>query len=373
MASGYLASDWASAFASVPRDAFLPDLMWPWDMAVGRSLPVRRTEDPEQWHRYADSDVPIVTQWDDGQHSGPEPGTVSTSSASMPSVVFSMLRDLDVPAGARVLEIGTGTGWNAALLAHRLGVDNVTSIEVDQEVADAARAALARFGLPVEVITGDGAQGHAVRAPYDRVIATCGLREGIPWAWVEQSRPGGVIVAPWGTHFSHGDAVARLVVAKDGQSAAGTFTGPVEFMKFRAQRLPLITHAEYVPGSVAAGEETSTELSEAEFIGEQFTAQRFALGLRVPDCTMVVADKSNGARPVWFYSLSDRSWACAMFRDGDTARVWQSGPRRLWNAAETAYRWWAGHGSPDHTRFGLAVTREGQTVWLDDPENSWPL
>lgn len=371
MASGYLTSDWAGAFASVPRDAFLPDLMWPWDMAAGRSVAVHRTDDAELWHRYADSDAPIVTQWDDGQHTGPEPGTVSTSSASMPSVVFSMLRDLDVRAGNRVLEIGTGTGWNAALLAQRLGVGNVTSIEVDPEVADAAREALARFGLPVEVITGDGALGHAERAPWDRVIATCGLREGIPWAWVEQTRPGGLIVAPWGTHFSHGDAVARLIVAEDG--AAGTFTGPVEFMKFRAQRLPAIVHAEYVPGSVADGDETGTDITEAEFVGKQFAAQRFALGLRVPDCAMVVAAKEDGARPVWFYSLSDRSWACVMFRDGDTARAWQSGPRRLWDAAETAHRWWVDHDRPDHTRFGLTVTREGQRVWLDRPDNSWSL
>lgn len=372
MTSGYLTSDWASAFASVPRSAFLPDLVWPWDMAAGRSVAVRRTDDAELWHRYADSDVPIVTQWDDGQHTGPEPGTVSTSSASMPSVVFSMLRDLDVRAGSRVLEIGTGTGWNAALLAHRVGVDNVTSIEVDPEVAETARGALARSSLPVEVITGDGALGHAGRAPYDRVIATCGLREGIPWAWVKQTRPGGVIVAPWGTHFSHGDAVARLAVAEDGRSASGRFTGPVEFMKFRAQRQPAIVHAEYVPGSVADGDETSTETTEAEFIGEQFTAQRFALGLRVPDCAMVVAAKDDEARPVWFYSLSDRSWACCQFRDDKAARVWQSGPRRLWDAAESAYRWWVDRDRPDHTRFAITVTRDEQTVWLT-PEESWRL
>ncbi|WP_414710992.1 methyltransferase domain-containing protein [Pseudonocardia sp.] len=75
--------------------------------------------------------------------------------------------------GDRVLEIGTGTGWHAALLAHLIGPENVTSIEVDPCVADRARAALARHGK-VTVITGDGAAGHPDRAPYDRVVATVG-------------------------------------------------------------------------------------------------------------------------------------------------------------------------------------------------------
>lgn len=83
--------------------------------------------------------------------------------------------------------------------------------------------------------------------------------------------------------------------------------------------------------------------------------------------------QADGARPVWFYGLTDRSWACVMFRDGGTARVWQSGPRRLWDEAEAAYRWWEREGRPGHERFGLTVTAGRQTVWLDEPERSWPV
>lgn len=290
----------------------------------------------------------------------------------MPGVVFRMLRDLDVRPGHRALEIGTGTGWNAALLAHRLGAENVVTVEVDGAVAESARTALERFGLPVRVVHGDGFRGHPEGAPYDRIIATCGLRS-IPFAWVRQCRPGAVIVAPWGTHYSNADAVARLAVADDGGSASGMFTGPVEFMKLRAQRLPPVVHGEYVTGSVAEGDESSTTVTEAEFAGERFAPQRFALGLRVRDCCHVVAEKRDGARPVWFYGLTDRSWACVQFRDGNTARVWQSGPRRLWDEAEAAHHWWVGRGEPDHTRFGLTVTPEGRRAWLDDPADSWPV
>ncbi|GGP76176.1 methyltransferase domain-containing protein [Streptomyces melanogenes] len=366
--AGVLVSGWEPACAAVPRSAFLPDLMWPFDMSTARSIAVSKAADPQTWQRYADSDAPIVTQWDDGKHSGTEPGQVSTSSASMPSVVFSMLRDLDVRTGNRVLEIGTGTGWNAALLAHRLGARNVVTVEVDEAVAAAAREALAWFGTPVRVVHGDGFKGYPEAAPYDRIIATCGLRS-IPFTWVQQSRPGGVIVAPWGTHYTNGDAVARLIVSDDGQSASGEFTGPVEFMKLRAQRRPPVVHAEYVTGSVADGDESSTTITEAEIVGGRFNPKEFALGLRVRDCVVTVADKRDGARPVWFYGLTDHSWACVQFRDADIARVWQSGPRRLWNEVQAAYRWWEEQGRPGFERFGLTVDGDGERAWLDSPDS----
>ncbi|MGW1186884.1 methyltransferase domain-containing protein [Streptomyces sp. NPDC002559] len=373
MSGGALHPEWVPSFEAVPRSAFLPELMWPFDMDAGASVAVSRADDPEIWHRYADTDVPVVTQWDDGRHTGREPGQVSTSSASMPSVVFRMLRDLDVRPGHRVLEIGTGTGWNAALLAHRAGAENVVTVEVDGAVAGRARSALDRFGAAVRVVHGDGYEGHPEGAPYDRVVVTAGTRR-IPFAWVEQTRPGGLIVVPWGTHYGNGDCVARLVVAPDGRSASGPFTGPVEFMKLRAQRLSPVVHGDYVTGGGPEGRDTSsTRLTEDAFLGERFGSRRFAAGLRVPHCHHVVAERRDGARPVWFYGLTDRSWACVMFRDGGTARVWQSGPRRLWDEAEAAHDWWEGEGRPGHERFGLTVTAEGQTVWLDTPDRAWPV
>nr|WP_051797797.1 methyltransferase domain-containing protein [Streptomyces sp. NRRL S-337] len=378
MAAGVLTPEWAPAFAAVPRSAFLPELIWPFDMAAGRSVAVRRRDDPAAWRGYADdTDVPIVTQWDDGEHSGTEPGATPTSSASMPSVVFRMLRELDLRPGHKVLEIGTATCWNAALMAHRAGPGNVVTVEVDEAVAAAARSAAERYGLGVRVVHGDGAGGYPEGAPYDRVIATCGVR-AVPYSWVAQSRPGGVIVVPWGTHFGNGDAVARLVVAPDGKSAAGRFAGPVEFMKLRAQRRPAVVHSAYVTGRVDEGDESSTDLQEEDVLGGQFGPQRFVLGLRVRECCHVVTEKRDGGRPVWFYGLGgDRSWACVWFREGEAARVWQAGPRRLWDEVAAAHEWWVAQGRPDHARFGLTVAVEGQRVWLDDPEagpvDSWAV
>ena len=124
------------------------------------------------------------------------------SSSSQPSLMALMCQALEVRDGQRVLEIGAGTGYNAALLAYRLGPDAVTTMDLEPEITDAARAHLDAYGTPaarsVAVVTGDGALGHPPRAPYDRIMATCEL-PAIPAAWLEQCVPGGLILAPIAT------------------------------------------------------------------------------------------------------------------------------------------------------------------------------
>ncbi|WP_031086494.1 methyltransferase domain-containing protein [Streptomyces sp. NRRL WC-3549] len=364
--AGVLTSEWLNAYALVPRRAFLPDDIWPFDMRTGQTVHVSRAVDGRRWQEYADADVPIVTQWDDGGHQGPQPGRLPTSSASMPSVVFRMLDLLTVDEGSRVLEIGTGTGWNAALLAHRAGDDNVVSVEVDAAVAGRARGALDRFGALVEVVHGDGARGAPGHAPFDRTVATCGVRE-IPFAWVARTRPLGVIVAPWGAGFTGEDALVRLQVHKGGEIAQGGFVGPVEFMKLRAHRAAPIDHEAYVPLLDLPAVEESAEAASEIASGGRFGPLVFALGLRVPDCTFSAAEERDGAQPLWFYSRSDRSWACVFLREGRSARVWQHGPRRLWDEVRAGHAWWCAQGRPEWSRFGLTVGAAGEYVWLDEP------
>jgi hypothetical protein len=75
-------------------------------------------------------------------------------------------------------------------------------------------------------------------------------------------------------------------------------------------------------------------------------------------------------RPVWFYGLSDSSWAVVIFRDGRSeSKVYQAGPRRLWDEVEAACRWWREQGEPGYERFGLTVTQGEQHVWLDTPQH----
>ncbi|XVV05930.1 methyltransferase, FxLD system [Actinosynnema sp. CA-248983] len=119
------------------------------------------------------------------------------SCASVPTVVAMMLDQLDVQPGHRILEIGAGTGYNAALLATLTGpTGHVTTVDIDPEVTAGARAGLDVTGFAdVEVITADGSLGAPDNAPYDRIIVTVGAFD-IPPAWRGQLAPGGRLVVP---------------------------------------------------------------------------------------------------------------------------------------------------------------------------------
>ncbi|GGX50715.1 methyltransferase, FxLD system [Streptomyces noursei] len=121
----------------------------------------------------------------------------SISCASQPSVVALMLDQLQAQPGERILELGAGTGYNAALAGHLVGPNgHVTTIDVDDDLVEGTRAHLAAAGVTnVEALTRDGAVGHAEGAPYDRIIATVGAH-GIPPAWLDQLAPGGRLVTP---------------------------------------------------------------------------------------------------------------------------------------------------------------------------------
>ncbi|WUH89810.1 hypothetical protein OG900_06515 [Streptomyces sp. NBC_00433] len=243
-------------------------------------------------------------------------------------------------------------------------------MEVDPAVASDAAVALHEAGLLPELVA-DGLLGHPQAAPYDRVIATMAVRS-VPFAWVEQTVPSGVVVAPWGTHYSHADAVVRLTVADDHSRAEGPFTRPVEFMKARTHRLVRAGHAECVAGGdVAAAAEsvTSTDLT-ATNLGHPFS---FVAGLFAGRDAFSVSDRRGTDVSFWLYGISDHSWAAAVLHDGrQTSTVYQSGPRRLWDDIEAAHRWWTGAGHPDITRFGLTITPDRQTAWLETPQQPLP-
>ncbi|MFB7619834.1 methyltransferase domain-containing protein [Kitasatospora sp. NPDC056181] len=371
VAGGALSSDWLPSFRAVPRELFVPDRIWPGIADGTRQNPaVHRPQDPEAWRRAVYSDIPLTTQWDDGDHEGDGLGTTPTSSNSMPTMVFSMLQDLDVHPGNRVLEIGAGTGWNAGLLAHRLGGPNVVTVEYDPAVAHRARENLTRAGLEPTVVEGDGRLGWAEGAPYDRLIATCSLLE-IPPAWLEQTAPGAIVVAPFGTEYG-GEHIVRLTVHDDGAGASGRFTRGSAFMRLRQQRTDRPLFEAYLRGEPwpADGVRSTTTLAPPD-TGGWF--EQFVIGAGVPGAFWRAERYEDGAYTLWLYSRDTRSWASADYEPGRTQyEVYQSGPRRLWDEVDAAYRWWAGRGRPGHERFGLSVTAGGQFVWLDSPDNPVP-
>ena len=364
--------DWRDVL-TVPRDAFVPSLVWVDDPRSDGFVAIAREKSESEWRALVDSDVPIVTQVDDGATTAEQVGLRPTSSCSQPSIVAAMLEALDVRPGHRVLEIGTGTGWNAALLAERVGErGKVTSIEIDPAVADHACQALGRTGHRVQVIVGDGTLGYSPGTPYDRIISTASVAR-IPRMWIQQTRPGGVIVTPWGTDFGD-DALTRLTTRDDG-SAVGRCGRNLTFMRVRSQRRDFVapSEEELASAHVSSTERTARELFEMV----EFTHAAFTIGLRVPHCYYTVEDVSTNRRHIELHDVRTRSWArVMMLRDHHPWRVQQFGPRRLWDEVDDAYRWWEGKGRPAAERYGITVEPDGtHKIWLDDPASpqQWVL
>ncbi|MER6457468.1 methyltransferase domain-containing protein [Streptomyces sp900105245] len=215
-ADGAWAGDpvWREAFAEVPRHLFVP-----YYYVAGRGGYERRwgeSPDPaarERWVRGAYEDVPLATRLRDGE---------LLSSSSQPSLMARMLVALRVEDGDRVLEVGAGTGYNAALLAHRLGDDDlVTTIDLEPEITESARQHLAAAGHRPPVVTGDGARGAPERAPFDRIIATCALPT-VPRAWLAQCRPGARVLTPLATGL-------LALTVRDAEHAEGRFLPSAAF------------------------------------------------------------------------------------------------------------------------------------------------
>ena len=360
-AEGVLGQRWRAAFVAVPREVFIPEVIWRDD---GDDLvALRRAENPREWLRRAYGPRYVITQVDDGTPAGPEGrGRVATSSASRPNIVALMLEAGQVEPGMRVLEIGTGTGYTAALLAHHLGADNVTTIEVDPELAARARTALSTAGYgEVRVITGDGARGHPAGAPFDRVLSTVAAPR-VPYAWVMQTRPGGLIVTPWSSAYKAAGLLS-LTVHADGSATGGLVNTTISFMQLRDQRIlrPEITD---VVRESDTPQVSDTDLHASEVCNDDAP---FAIALHVPSCHVkyVPATNDDGRWCGWFLDPGTRSWARFDYQP-ETQRwpVHQFGPRRLWDEITTAYQQWNHAGQPPATHWRFTITPHSQHVEL---------
>lgn len=148
------------------------------------------TRDPAPEHlKLIYSDRALITSLGGPGH------LVPISSSSQPSLMAQMLQDLDVERGQRVLEVGAGTGYNAALLAHMTG-NAVVSIDIDRDVLSRAWDHLRGFSeRQVHLHHADGRAGFAASAPYERIMVTASTPDLEP-AWIEQLAPGGRLLAP---------------------------------------------------------------------------------------------------------------------------------------------------------------------------------
>ncbi len=348
---------WRAAFADVPRHRFLPRFFHP--VAPNGWAPIDHT-DPE-WLAQIYSNRVLVTQldgdpgrWQLAVQHGQTRG-VPTSSSSMPGIMAVMLEALEVADGHRVLEIGTGTGYNAALLCHRLGAPAVSTVDIDAALVAEARAGLAACGYHPTCVVADGAGGYPPNAPYDRVLGTCSVSV-IPLPWLAQTRPGGLVVTTLNRPLGAG--LVRITAGEGPCGRGRVLADDGRFMPLRAHRRPI---AEPLIASLATEPGTSRRTSLAmATVASPASPFEFFAGLALPDVAAV-----DG-----LLVHHDGSWV----RHEDHLVI-QGGPRRLWDEAEHAYRRWRELDRPQRARFGITVDPHTQELWLDTPDSPhrWPL
>ncbi|MBB6475515.1 protein-L-isoaspartate(D-aspartate) O-methyltransferase [Sphaerisporangium rubeum] len=347
---------WRGALHAVPRHLFIPDRAWCDSEGPGHLID--RETDPDAWLDAVYSNTAIVTQLDDGATDIAEGKGDYTSSSSAPSAVAATLGLLKPYEGDEVLEIGTGTGWTAALLSHRLGDDNVTSIEIDRSVHATAAANLATAGRSPHLILGDGSAGHPEGAPYDQIHVTCGIDQ-VPYAWIPQTRPGGRIVFPWTPRWEEAGHLTVLTPTGTG-TATGRFHGRAGFMPLRSQRWPL-------PRLNTDYRSSSTTLDPRRVLRTSYGAD-IAIAAQLPHVYATHADQENGAFHLSLWSDDSDAQVHYSPRHKRVA-VLQRGPHDLWDEVEDAYLRWVSWGTPTKDHFGMTVTPEGRHIWLHHPAN----
>lgn len=353
---------WRAALENTPRHEFVPTFFCRVDTEHGTVwAPVTRA-DP-RWLDLVYQDETLVTQLDrattPGQVHEPVPGD-PTSSSTLPSLVVEMLESLDIAVGMNVLEIGTGTGYSTALLCERLGDRHVTSIEYDPGIAANAATALARTCHRPHLITGDGLAGAPGQAPYDRIIATCAVRN-IPASWIAQTRPGGrilVTVSGW----LHGHGLALLTV--DDGSADGRFLpGTVSFMIARPQAAPLVPATVRDDLAVAVADAPARRTTVGGDVHNDWTGA-FVAQLAAPRAQWQ-GRRSNGGPWIDHYTdLSTRSCAALTPEPDGGWTVRQTGPVRLWDDIEHAVQNWREAGRPHTDQFHIHTDGHSQTISL---------
>ncbi len=187
------------AFATVPRHRFVPQA--------------------DLDDAYADR--PVFIRWD---------AETPISSSTQPTMMAIMIEQLCLELGNRVLEIGAGSGYNAAIMAHIVGdTGNVVTVDIDQDIVDEAAANLSKTGFHnVSCVCGDGFKGVPTEQLYDRVIVTVGAYDVSPH-WVDQLKEGGILVAPlWfrGANLS-------VALRKQDSKLTGLSASPCTFIPIR--------------------------------------------------------------------------------------------------------------------------------------------
>jgi len=268
------------AFATIPRHQFV-DRFWLAGLAAPASGPDgggERIVDEDAGDDvlalvYA-PDVALLTA----------PPHAATSSVSAPYLIAGMLGELDLVPGVRVLEIGAGSGYHAALLAALVGDPRlITTVDIDADLVSQTRARLARLDLAaITVVAGDGDAGIP-GGSFDRIVVTCGCADISP-AWRAQLDERGVLLTP----LVHGSAHPRVRLIKRDGHLAGTYVGYSGFVSMhgtQANKSPWGTRpptpTDSTPTSHGLPGHLAAALAPPEITRPEWNPAEWALGFYV--------------------------------------------------------------------------------------------
>ncbi|MET7762407.1 methyltransferase domain-containing protein [Streptomyces sp. NPDC005393] len=317
-------SRWREPIASVPRHELVPR-WWEHD-GEGRWILRDGASVPGAWMRTAYSDMSLITRVGalHADHAEPSDRTEGrpTSSATHPGLVVRMLRHGRLTDGMDLLDIGTGAGGLAAYASRRFGDHNVTSVDIDQYLCDAARARLAAMGLHPMIYTQDATSD--LPGAYDRIIATVSVRP-LPASWLSALRTGGRLV----TTIANTSLILTAWKTEDGGAVGQLERDWAGFMPSR--------HGpDYEPGLTKLLATARDHDGEEVSIGrypvvdvENAWELRSMLEITVPGVELDY--ERHGPWCTAYLVHADGSWARASAERTDPPTVHQGGPRRLWD------------------------------------------
>ncbi len=363
---------WREVFAAVPRHEFVPWFFEQSTPGQWQRIDGTTADSQDRWLSAVYSNTTLVTALQEVIMPG-APGNsdfaVAVSSSTEPGLMAQMLEDLDLHPGHTVLEIGTGTGYNAALLCERLGDKDVHSLDLRADLVDVAASRLAQASYHPVLATAEGSEGLVAHRPYDRIIATCSVQH-IPPAWIDQLRPGGMLLTDLeGTIYAGNLAALHRL---DDTVLEGRFCA--RYGSF----MPMQHHTGIQPGrshrrDPGTASERTTHISP-DLLHQRHRPFAFFAQLHLPTGTQLhAAEAGTRTRLV----APDGSWCEITNRPEESGHhhVLECGSQRLWQTIEHAYERYAALGHPGWERFGITATPTEQRVWLDAPRNdpTWPI
>ncbi|MFD3563457.1 methyltransferase domain-containing protein [Streptomyces sp. NPDC058686] len=362
-------SRWCQPLATTPRHLFVPRWWTKTTSSGGEELWELRdgASDNEAWLRDVYSDTTLVTRIGTLHADHAEVGQTltrgrkqrSTSSSTLPALILMMYRAAWITDTSRLL-VTCGSGYGTALACARLGEEQVTSVDIDPYLVQAARKRLAEAGHHPRVEVCD-LTGALPEGSYDRIISTVSV-PAVPTSWLEALAPGGRLV----TTLADTGLVIVADKTSDGGAVGHVAPEAAGFMSARHSEDYDDTFPENPPAWQTArhaeGESITTSRYPLTYVPDTWDV-RSTLELLVPGIDHRQHTADNGTRTVYMLH-ADGSWARATAEGRrDSPTVHQGGPRRLWDELDRIRTWLAVDGDLPIRGATVTITPDGAATF----------